>query len=210
MDSTHGEQTLDRPVRLFDDRYGVGAFERVLAMLKQPCITFAAIAAQFGVSRERVRQWHSLYLPGAPGGLERRRLCQVQHARKRLLADPIFRAFYRQARRTFRADQIALIRTRDGLRLRSAQILGRHVIVKKARRQAERSGVTRPVHILSATRRAADFVYYQLDDVHFLFVPNQLLPPAGTTYVDSARSKYQPYRNTFAALLGTGAALLAG
>ena len=67
---------------LFEDRYGRGAHARLLSLLQQPCVTFAEIADQFGVTRECVRQWHQRLLPDAPTGHERQRLCR-QYQRKR-------------------------------------------------------------------------------------------------------------------------------
>ena len=68
---------------LFDGRYGAGALAELRGMLEQPCLTFAEIAVRFGVTRERVRQWHLELMPGAPRGHARQRLCaqrQRQHA----------------------------------------------------------------------------------------------------------------------------------
>lgn len=200
MTETELEPEGQERLTLFDDRYGVGAFDRLLALLRQPCVSFAAIASHFGVTRERVRQWHMAFLPDAPRGRERRRLCQIQQARRRLLADRVFKTFYRQARASFPAEHVSLIRTRDGLRSRAARIQGYLVAVKKARRRANPSPGRPEVHVLAACRRAAAFVYYQLDDDNFLFVPHAELPVTGTTYLDSPASKYRQYRNNFAAL----------
>jgi hypothetical protein len=169
----------------------------LLDQLQRPCVSFAAIAVQFGVSRERVRQWHAEYLPDAPKGLERRRLCQLHHARRRLLTDAVFGPFYRHARAAFPPDQIALIRTRDGLRARVARIGGRLVAIKKARRRTARHDSGAPVYVLSACRRTADLVYYHLDVNNFLCVPSTALPVSGTTYLDAPGSKYWLYRNRF-------------
>lgn len=197
-------ETFDAPQRLtlFDDRYGVGAYQRLLDWLRQPCVSFASIAAHFGVSRERVRQWHTAFLPDAPSGHERRRLCQLHQARRRLLSDALFKLFYQRARDSFAPEEISLIRTRDGLRRRAARIRGQLVAVKKARRRTAARDAAAAVHVLSACRRACAFAYYQLDDDRFLFVPYAALPQAGTTYLDSPASKYWRYRNTFAALTG--------
>jgi len=204
---TETELGHDGQVRLtlFDDRYGVGAFHRLLALLRQPCVSFATIASSFGVTRERVRQWHMAFLPDAPRGRERRRLCQMQQARRRLLADRVFKTFYRQARARFSAEHVSLIRPRDGLRSRAARIQGHLVAVKKARRRSNPRLGRPEVHVLSACRRPAAFVYYQLDDDNFLFVPHSELPVTGTTYLDSPASKYRQYRNNFAALAGAPA-----
>jgi hypothetical protein len=39
-------------MELFEDRYGLGARQRLIALLQQPCVTFADISDQFGVTRE--------------------------------------------------------------------------------------------------------------------------------------------------------------
>ena len=194
--------TTAAALTLFDDRYGVGALQRLLNQLQQPCVTFAQIAADFGVTRERVRQWQALYRPDAPTGRERRRMCQLQNAKRRLLADAMFRGFYRRARETFGSDHVMPIRTRDGLRTRAARLQGHLVLIKKARR---RSGVhsAAAVYVLPACRRAADFVFYQLDTDGFLFVPLGELPSSGTTCLVSPASKYSRYHNSFAALTGS-------
>ena len=35
---------------LFEDRYGVGSHQRLMALLAQPCVTFANIASRFSVT----------------------------------------------------------------------------------------------------------------------------------------------------------------
>ncbi len=198
MHSTHtSDGAAQGRLTLFDDRYGTGAHQRLLERLSQPCATYAEIAAEFGVTRERVRQWHSEYLPDAPKGRARRRLCMLRQARRKVLTDPLFRAFYRHARTSFEPQQLSLIRAHAGFRTRLARVNGYLVAVKRARRRTGRS-TTAAVHVLTTCRRAADFVYYQLDDNDFLFVPTAELPGTGTTFLDSPGSKYQRYRNTFA------------
>ena len=75
---------------LFEERHGAGAYERLLAELGQPCVTFAAIAKRLGVTRERVRQWQLALLPDAPRGHERQRQCARWRHKRRLFADPLF------------------------------------------------------------------------------------------------------------------------
>src|SRR5262245_57949942 len=87
-----------RWLALFEDRYGASAYERLLEDLRRPCLTFAAIARRFGVTRERVRQWQQQLLPDAPRGHERKRLCALHQRRRRLLEDPLVRTFIRHAR----------------------------------------------------------------------------------------------------------------
>src|SRR4051812_41269650 len=198
MQSTHtSDGAAQGRLTLFDDRYGRGAHQRLLDRLAQPCVTFAQIADEFGVTRERVRQWQAEYLPDAPKGRARRRLCMLQQARRKVLTDPLFKAFYRNARTSFEPQQVHLIRARAGFRTRLARVNGYLVAVKRARRRTGRSPGA-AVHVLTTCRREADFVYYQLDEHEFLFVPTAELPGTGTTFLDSPGSKYQRYRNTFA------------
>lgn len=92
---------------LFEDRYGAGSFDRLKAMFDQPCTTFAAIAQHFGVTRERVRQWHLKLCPDAPRGHERKRQCVLQRSKRELLRQPLFQSFYRHARPHFEPGRFA-------------------------------------------------------------------------------------------------------
>jgi hypothetical protein len=59
-----------------------------------------------------------------------------------------------------------------------------------------------PSYALPGAPPHAVFVYVQLGDGDFLFLPATALPARGTTFVDTPASKYQRYRRTFAALDG--------
>ena len=49
---THVSPDIDRRwIELFEDRYGEGSYARLLGQFRKPCVTFAEIAAQFGVTR---------------------------------------------------------------------------------------------------------------------------------------------------------------
>jgi hypothetical protein len=85
----------------FSERYGNGAFERLTQRLEQRCLTFAQIAAESGVSRERVRQWYRQLLPDAPSGHERQRLCAIHRRRRRLFGNALYRSFFQRARAHF-------------------------------------------------------------------------------------------------------------
>ena len=159
----------------FEARYGDGSFDQLLELLGQPCISFAQIASRFGVSRERVRQWHLQWLPDAPTGRQRRRLCAAYQEKRRLMADPVFRAFHRHARAAIGADRIHPVRSRRGFRPRTVRI--DHFVI------ALHDAVTSPPRY----RGRADFIYFRLTGDEFLFV-------AG-----AAGASTHP-RNTFAAL----------
>jgi hypothetical protein len=184
---------------LFDDRYGENARVRLVALLRQPCASFADIADAFGVSRERVRQWHAEILPDAPRGRERRRLCGLSHQRRQLFADPLFRTFYRHARSSFARDQLRLVPTGSGFRKRAVTLGGAAVALKIARPVADR-GTGAPGYFVAGYRGPAAFVYCRLSDADFLFLPAAALPPGGTTFVDTPASKYHAFKNSFAAL----------
>jgi hypothetical protein len=172
--------TLD----LFDDRYGPGSYRTLLTLLRQPCVSFAEIAAQFGVTRERVRQWHRDLLPGAPTGHARQRLCTQLQQRKRLLQDPLVRTFFRHARPHFASGRIEPIRSRQGYRTRSVLIDKQVVRLRDIDQRARDHG-------------SADFVYVRLSDDEFLFVPD-----AAFALLSRAQRTAQalPYKNSFAAL----------
>jgi hypothetical protein len=188
-----------RWLAIFEDRYGAGSYERLLTFFQRPCVTYAQIGAHYGVTRERVRQWHVEMLPGAPRGHERQRLCVVYHQKKRLLEDPLFRSFYQHARDHFPAGGIELIPTRAGFRRRLAKLGRWTVALKSARRQSphgrRRHGKT--AYTLTNCSRPVDFVYYQLSATDYLLVPRSAIPLERTTFLDTPVSKYQRYRNNF-------------
>jgi transposase-like protein len=187
-----------RSTGLFEDRYGLGARARLLALLQQPCITFAQIADQFGVTRECVRQWHQRLLPGAPTGHERQRLCRQYQRKRELFKDELFAGFYRRFRAQVPSRRLALIPARDGFRRRTVR-LDRHVIaLKRARASASlESGAS--YRLVNGVGNA-DYVYYELNDRDYLFLPCRLLEGRAVMFVDAAGATYQQFKNTFGAL----------
>jgi hypothetical protein len=189
---------------LFEDRYGAGAYARVLEQLRTPCVSFADIAQHFGVTRERVRQWHLQLMPGAPRGHQRRRLCLREEWKRTLLTDPVFRAFYRRARQHFAAGEVVPIAGRRGYRRRAIRLAGQLVTLKTARVVGDTPAEAVPSHpatsyVLTPGRRGAEFIYYHLTPDSFLFLPADLLPRSSTTFVERTDSKYWRYRNSFVA-----------
>jgi hypothetical protein len=160
----------------FDDRYGAGAFDRLLRLLKQPCISFAQIAGHFGVTRERVRQWQQQWFPDTPTGRQRRRQCASYREKKRLMVDSLFREFHRHARAWFGAARIRPLRSRRGYRARAVRIDCFVVALRDATATSPRY------------RGRADFIYFRLPGGEFLFVA-----------ADTPATANRP-RNTFAAL----------
>ena len=195
----------DRQVAAFDDRYGHGAHDRLLTRLKHPCATFAEIADEFGVTRERVRQWHQLWLPEAPRGLERRRQCRHFKRRRVLLEEPIFNGFYRHLRPALSPGRLTLVPTRDGFRRRTARVDGRLVLIKAARELSRRHRPDVATYALAGYRGRADLLYFDLGPGDFLLMPASALPRAGTLFVDLPSSKYQRFRNSLIALGSEGA-----
>lgn len=189
---------FERPISVFEDRYGTNAEARLLALFAQPCVTFARIAQQFGVTRERVRQWHQELLPEAPRGHARQRQCRIHQQKKKLFDDPLFRAFYRDARSTFGPNRFTLIQARDGFRRRMVRLDGQTISIRAARplRHTPESGRWK---LAPADR--SDFIYYRLGDEGFLFVPGQALPDGGTVFAAAEPSDYARYRDTFTAAL---------
>jgi hypothetical protein len=187
-------------VQSFNDRYGSHAYNRLRDSFDRPCVSYAETATQFGVTRERVRQWHLLLMPDAPRGHERRRLCRSYHHKRRLLTDPLFRAFVRAARPSFPSRSIGPIPARDGFRKRTVRLAAHTVVLKQAQRSHPRNrSHPPPAYALTSSRGDADFIFYQLSGEDFLFVPKGSIPLAGTTFLDSSASKYQRFKNTFRA-----------
>jgi hypothetical protein len=183
---------------IFEDRYGTGSYERLMAMFDRPCVTFAEIAGHFGVSRERVRQWHRQLRPDAPRGHARQRVCVVYHQKRRLLEDSLFRSFYQHARPHVEPGRIALIPTREGFRRRVVRLDGATVVIRAARRHPRPEGSAEmPAYVLTSSRSGADFVYYKLSPDEYLLVPASELPAERTTFFDTPGSRYQRFKNNF-------------
>ena len=183
---------------LFDDRYGDGSAERLKSMLEQPCITFARIAAEFGVTRECVRLWHQRLCPDAPRGHQRQQLCREHQMKRRLLEDALFLRFYRRIRSSVPQQRVTLIPSRDGFRKRTVRIDGRTIALRRARR-ASRSSTGR-VYTLASAPAGADLLYYELSAEDYLLVPRECLSAGAVTYVDTDASTYRKFKNTLTAL----------
>ena len=188
-------------VQAFDERYGRGAYARLVDQLSNQRLSYADIAGPFGVSRERVRQWHHALFPSAPRGRDRRRTRGVYNQKRRLLEDPLFRALVRAARGRVAPTALAPVTARDGFRKRVVSIGGQSVVLRRASRARGGEGRgPRPVYSLSGSRGSAALIFFHLGADDFLLVPRAILPAGGTTYTDSLASPYAVYRNTFAAL----------
>lgn len=187
-----------RSTGLFEDRYGLGAGDRLLALLQQPCITFAEIADQFGVTRECVRQWHQRLLPGAPTGHERQRLCRQYQRKRDLFKDELFAGFYRRFRAQLPSRRLGLIPARDGFRRRSVR-LDRHVIALKRARASANPDAKASYRLVNGVGDV-DFVYYELNDHDYLFMPRPALDGRAVMFVDAEGATYQQFKNTFGAL----------
>ena len=191
------------PDASFDERYGAGARAQVVRLLSQPNVSFATIASMFGVTRECVRRWQRTFLPEAPTGRERQRLCRARRQRQLLLRDSTFAAFYRHARRHARAvfpqSGLGLLKARSGYRKRLVHLADKLVFLKAAR-VSPRSGTSLTEYVLSPYRGPADLIYYKLSEDDFLLVPRHDVPTSGTSFVDGPSSRYYRYRNSFGVL----------
>jgi hypothetical protein len=190
----------DRQIAAFDDRYGRAAHARLMERFARPCVSFAEIAVELGVSRERVRQWRLQWAPAAPTGRERRRQCLATRRRRELLQHPSFRSFYQEVRRQVPAHRFGLISSLSGFRKRVVRIDDRVAVLTTGRRVARSTGAEPAAYALPPVPAHAAFVYVQLGEGDYLFVPAQALPARGTTFVDTPSSKYQRFRRTFAAI----------
>lgn len=196
-----------RRLALFEDRYGAGSHERLLTLLRRPCVSFARIAVKFQVTRERVRQWHALWLPDAPSGRERRRLCATHQKQRRLLADALFAAFVRDVKQHAAGLRIEPVAAVSGYRTRLARLGGCIVALRDARQTLRPgAGDDAPSYRLVGYRGHAQYVYVLLTDLDFLCVPVTDLPLHGATFVDHDRARLRPFKNGFGALLAAVAA----
>lgn len=173
---------VDPAPSVFEERYGEGSRAQLIALLEQPCVTFAAIAVQFGVSRERVRQWHRQLLPDAPTGHVRQRLCALHQQRRRLFGHALFRSFFQHARLHFETKAIQPIQSRHGYRTNFVRLRERTVALRGAASPVERLGPPRFRY-----RGSADFVYVALGREAFLFVPASVAPA----------ESLEPFTNSF-------------
>lgn len=183
----------DPRARLFADRYGALAYDELLQLFASPCVTYADIAKRFGVTRERVRQWHLNIAPGSPRGHQRRRLCQQQQLRRRLLEEPVYRAFIRAARTAFPDVRVQAVSSRTGFRKRLVKLEKWTVALKTA---APRGSGKSGSYALTGCRSEVDFVFFLLGADTFIFVPRSMVPRGGTTFRDTPTSKYHAFRNT--------------
>lgn len=186
---------------IFEDRYGPDGFERLRKMFGQPCVTFAAIAEQFGVTRERVRQWHLRLLPDAPRGHERQRLCLLSRRKRRLFEDALFRSFYVNVRRHVEPGHLGLVRSPSGFLKHVVHIHGKVVLIREAGQASRRR--LQAAYAMRVGHTPCDFIYYRISEQDFLFVPRKALPRAGTHFIDNGRSKYLPFKNSFSAVLAS-------
>lgn len=193
-----GLETRPISMDLFEDRYGEGARARLIALLRQPCVSFAEIADQFGVTRECVRQWHQRLLPDAPTGHQRQRLCRQYQRKRDLFKDELFAGFYRRFRAQVPARRIGLIPARDGFRRRAVR-LDRHVIALKRARASVAPPEGASYRLVNGVGDA-DFVYYELNERDYLFLPRPVLSDGTATFVDAAGAAYHQFKNTFGAL----------
>lgn len=186
-------------IQSFDGRYGHQAYARLLSLFDNVQVSYAEIAAEFGVTRECVRQWHNGVAPGAPRGHQRRRARSLHSRRRRLLEDTLFRTFVRAARGRVPSNLVAPVSARDGFRRREVRLGSQRVLLKRAvevARGTRRSPEAR-VYVLFGTRTQADFVFFVLGGADFLFVPTSALPATGVRFVDTGASPYAPYKNCF-------------
>ncbi|ODS53154.1 MAG: hypothetical protein ABS36_14545 [Acidobacteria bacterium SCN 69-37] len=185
---------------LWEDRYGPGSFERLLALLERPCVSFARIAAEFGVSRERVRQWHRAHRPEAPTGQERRRLCRELKARRRLLADDVFGALHQAARAQLERLHVELLPAAGGFRERAVRINGWIVALCDGRGMADgQHGRSWDVWTLNAPD--ADFFFVWFGGQAYLLLPRRVADEVlrGHT-LEHAGDLVVPFRNRLDAL----------
>ena len=179
-----------RLLTLFEDRYGAGSHQRLLALLGQPC-DVRRNRGQFGRAAS-VRQWHTeLMAPTAAAAA-------VPHPAHRRAAEAAVPTFYRHARPYVSPGRIQLVRARDGFRTRSVRLDDRTVAIRRAGQPGSAAGPT--AYRLHRYRGSADFVYYHLAGSDYLFLPAMVIPRWGEVFRDEPASGYRRFKNTFDAL----------
>ncbi len=185
---------------LWDDRYGSGSFQRLLVLLDRPCISFARIATEFGVSRERVRQWHREHRPGAPTGHQRRERCRKLKARRRLLADDVFGALHRRLSDERREPRFDLLPSSGGFRLGAVRVNG-WIVALCDGRTLDDVRRRRPSDVWVINAPDADFFFVWLGGADYLLLPRTVAESVlrGRT-LSVANELVAPYCNRLADL----------
>ena len=186
---------------LFEDRYGVGSHDRLMALFGQPCVTFADIASRFGVSRgarppvARATAARRAARPSTPAAVPDLP-AEAPPARGSAVSDVL------SPRSTaLSPGRIQLLHARDGFRTRAVRLDDRAVAITRARRSPRDDGAA--AYHLHRYRGPADFIYYHLADADYLFLPKSVLPVQGALFFDVPASAYQPFKNTFEAFTTT-------
>lgn len=198
--SAAGQSAALRRISRFDERYGPGAYLRLQAALANPDRSFADIAVEFGVTRERVRQWRNLWAPEIPTGRRRRLIAHQRARRRRALRSPLVRAFITHARPHLTLDRITLLPTRYGFRTQRIRVDGREVALRDVWASLARTSDAAVTCRLAGVRGAA-FVYVRLPADAYLLLPASALAAHGARFVDEPSHRFQRYVNTFRALL---------
>ncbi len=204
--------TAEEWARNFDRWRGEGAYQKLLGMFENPCITYADIADEFYVTRALVEYWHNRVYPNAEFR-ERQKTCTIKNRRQELFRNEDFRAFYRAARRRFPRESIEFIQRSRRFSPRAVNLKSKKVLIRKATKrpyaQSTQKGKTYRhghgrTYTLHSPYEDSDYVFYRLRGPNFLFMPPDVLPPKATLFVDSETSKYHKFRNNFDVLLGSG------
>ncbi|MBI4170191.1 MAG: helix-turn-helix domain-containing protein [Candidatus Aenigmarchaeota archaeon] len=189
----------DEWARRFDERYGEGAYERLLKDFQIPCIDYQETADKHGVEREAVRKWHDRILPeGAKTGHERRHVCAIGRWKKELFENELFSAFYRDARKFFQPEDIETILTSGSFRTRAVKLKGKIVALRRGTEVPSLDSHRKTYH-LRVPQEQADYAYYLLRK-GFLFVPRNEMPQTMATFVDNKTWKYYRFRDNFDAI----------
>lgn len=191
--------TRDAWAARFDKRYGEGEFAWLCARLEQPRHTFSSIAARYGVTRERVRQWHRMLMPEAPAGRERRRLHRRQQHWRDLLQDDLFGEFYRHARQHAPHASVQPILITHGYSRARALLNQVEVALRRVRPRVRSPRASKVVRIAPSPARV-QYVYVLLPEGTFFLLPSGLLPRRSAVFEDMTSSKYQRFMNTFEAI----------
>jgi hypothetical protein len=126
------------------------------------------------------------------------RLCRQYQRKRELFKDALFAGFYRRFRAQVPSRRIGLIPARDGFRRRAVR-LGSTCGGAEAGARQRRAGDRASYRLVNGIGDA-DFVYYELNDRDYLFLPRLALGDSTATFVDADGATYRQFKNTFGAL----------
>ncbi len=197
--SQHSSPRIGAYVRLRFDRYhGEGSFDRIVGLLQHTVLNYDDVGKRFDLSREHVRQLHDSIFPEAKGtGKERRTINSLLKFFKDLTRCETFVEFYSALSEHSLQDYVRPIISHNTFKKKTVMLGGKKVVLGKATPYSDTyqdNGAIR--YVIRNPREDSEYIFFSLPKGEFLFMPRSALESeTRTTYVDSARSKYNKFKN---------------